>query len=316
MKFFLILITTILLFSCETNNSTTKRLPINNTDYENIIGEKIKIGNVDFAQYDFPSAMDWKSAQKACNDLGKGWRLPNEEELNILYENKSKMGTYKYDFYWSSTDVPTAKVPEGVIQPIYHVVRNFLDGAKTEKNFDINFYARAVYDPNYTNTTPNLPVTKSLETPSEIIGTPVIYNNLIFAENDFPNKMNWYDAKKACDSLGEGWRMFTRSEIDQLNTTKDNSVRLKFDFYWTLDENSEHNELIRESIQNIDTNKFGMLRMPNEGNRKQTKDEYVLENKMAEQAFNKAFCVGCSYGPQSKGNKYFVRAVKSKYSKK
>jgi hypothetical protein len=312
MKNTLILFFLSLLFSCNTNNNLNKKEPIGNSDYENIIGNKIKIGNLEFAEYDFPNTMDWKSATKACNSLGKGWRLPNEEELNILYENKSKMGAYKYDFYWSQTNVPTAAVPEGsgLVQPIYLVVRNFLDGSKTEKNFDYKFYVRAICDPNYMT---NIPVTtnpKILETPSEIIGTPIIYNNLIFAENDFPNKMNWYDAKKACDSLGEEWRMFTRSESNQLNTIKDNTVRLKFDFYWTLDEDTEHNELMRESAQNIDTNEFSMVKEKG-SYRKQSKDEYVLDRKMSEKAFNTSFCVGCVSGPQFKDQKYFVRAVKN-----
>ena len=32
--------------------------------------------------------MNWHDANKACNALGKGWRLPTKDELNTLYQNK------------------------------------------------------------------------------------------------------------------------------------------------------------------------------------------------------------------------------------
>ena len=48
--------------------------------------------------------MDWDEAMKACADLGDGWRLPTKEELNILYENKDKIGGFDSNYYWSSTE--------------------------------------------------------------------------------------------------------------------------------------------------------------------------------------------------------------------
>ena len=48
--------------------------------------------------------MNWYEAVKACAALGDGWRLPTQDELNILYENKDKIGGFADNFYWSSTE--------------------------------------------------------------------------------------------------------------------------------------------------------------------------------------------------------------------
>ena len=66
-----------------------------------IIGKPIRIGNLLVAQNDFPNDMNWDDARKACDALGSGWRLPNKEELNILYQNKDKIGGFASVNYWS-----------------------------------------------------------------------------------------------------------------------------------------------------------------------------------------------------------------------
>ena len=68
----------------------------------NVIGNPIKIGNIEVAQYDFRK-IPWNDANNSCKNLGDGWRLPTKEELNILYQNKEKIGNFKWDSYWSST---------------------------------------------------------------------------------------------------------------------------------------------------------------------------------------------------------------------
>ena len=40
-------------------------------------------------------------------------------------------------------------------------------------------------------------------------GTPEI----VAAESDFENRMDWYQAKSACNDLGNGWRLPTKSEL-------------------------------------------------------------------------------------------------------
>jgi len=59
-----------------------------------IIGKPVKIGNLLVAEFDFPKYLSWDDATIACSNLGKGWRLPTKNELNILYKNKTKIGGF------------------------------------------------------------------------------------------------------------------------------------------------------------------------------------------------------------------------------
>ena len=63
----------------------------------------IKIGNLEVMKEDL-GEMNWDDAVKACADLGDGWRLPTKDELNILYENKDKIGGFANWYYWSSKE--------------------------------------------------------------------------------------------------------------------------------------------------------------------------------------------------------------------
>jgi hypothetical protein len=73
-------------------------------DAKEIIGKPVKIGNLLVAEYDFPEVMNWDDAKKSCRALGNGWRLPTKTELNILYKNREKIGGFRDDIYWSSTE--------------------------------------------------------------------------------------------------------------------------------------------------------------------------------------------------------------------
>jgi len=54
------------------------------------------------AQNDFPNKIKRKDAKKTCASLGPGWRLPTQDELNTLDQNKNKIGGFGSDGYWSS----------------------------------------------------------------------------------------------------------------------------------------------------------------------------------------------------------------------
>jgi hypothetical protein len=86
-----------------TSCGTSLEPPKSNTDYKNIIGKPVKIGNLEIAQYDFPNILNWVDANKACEELGNGWRLPSEQELDYLYQNTVVIGSFMEDYYWSST---------------------------------------------------------------------------------------------------------------------------------------------------------------------------------------------------------------------
>ena len=89
-----------------------------------VIGKSIKIGNLLVAQYNFPEPMNIDDAKDACARLGKGWRLPNIKELNILYQNKARIGGFGNLSYWSSTVTPEPEHPESTR------VVNFLNGSQ------------------------------------------------------------------------------------------------------------------------------------------------------------------------------------------
>jgi len=53
-----------------------------------------------------------------------------------------------------------------------------------------------------------------------IIGKPIKIGNIEVAQYDFPKKMNWSDAKKACANLGEGWKLTSKDELNYLYQNK------------------------------------------------------------------------------------------------
>ncbi len=99
-----------------------------------IIGKSIRIGNFEVAQNDFPNQMDWFDAQKACASLGPGWRLPTQDELKILYQNKDKIGGFARSYYWSSTEADSSSAWE----------HNFNDGLQNFSSKGNPTYVRAI----------------------------------------------------------------------------------------------------------------------------------------------------------------------------
>ena len=95
-----------------TNNLLEKLIQLNfeselnssNTNNNDVIGNTIKFDNLEVAEKDLPNTMNWLEAEKECEKLGSGWRLPTKDELNILYQNKDKIGFFANISYWSSTE--------------------------------------------------------------------------------------------------------------------------------------------------------------------------------------------------------------------
>lgn len=76
-----------------------------NFNIQQVIGKTIMLGHLEIAQHDFPKQMNWEEAKNACSSLGEGWRLPTKIELNILYQNKDKIGGFDGKYYWSSSEI-------------------------------------------------------------------------------------------------------------------------------------------------------------------------------------------------------------------
>jgi hypothetical protein len=54
------------------------------------------------AQFDFQDKMSMAGALDACKNLGNGWRLPTKLEANQLFKNKSLIGGFSSEEYWST----------------------------------------------------------------------------------------------------------------------------------------------------------------------------------------------------------------------
>jgi hypothetical protein len=88
------------------NNSNT----FDSEKSNSIVGKKIIIGKLQIAEQEFSYKMTYENAVIECGKLGKGWRIPTKEELNIMYKNRLKTGGFNMDDgmqvvkgYWTST---------------------------------------------------------------------------------------------------------------------------------------------------------------------------------------------------------------------
>lgn len=78
--------------------------------------------------------MNWHEAKIACKNLGKGWRLPTKDELNMLYKNKKEIGSFVNGIYWSSTEDDNG----------YLWKQLFTTGLQYTNDRIITYYTRAV----------------------------------------------------------------------------------------------------------------------------------------------------------------------------
>ncbi len=88
---------------------TKTRNEIKRIDYNHLGTNTFKIDSLEIANSDFDSTYTWDEANQICLDLGEGWRLPDMEELNLIFKQRKKIGGFKVDKYWSS-DIHIEKV--------------------------------------------------------------------------------------------------------------------------------------------------------------------------------------------------------------
>ncbi len=72
-----------------------------------VIGNSIKLGHLEIAENRFPNQMTWSEANKACENLGKGWRLPTDKEITYIRMRSMEIGRNCFygGCYWSSIEV-------------------------------------------------------------------------------------------------------------------------------------------------------------------------------------------------------------------
>jgi hypothetical protein len=73
---------------------------IEKPSYEEILGNPVRIGDIEVSQFDFADGMNWTDASNECAKLGKGWRLPTYEELILMSRYRSNFDMDNAT-YWS-----------------------------------------------------------------------------------------------------------------------------------------------------------------------------------------------------------------------
>jgi hypothetical protein len=108
---------------------------------KSIIGQTVIIENFEIAENDFVSIngknglMNWTDSKKYCAKLGKGWRLPTLNELQILYQKRKQISGFHDLHYWSSTVDDNLKSAWS---------KGFFDGTEENINKDYRQSVRAV----------------------------------------------------------------------------------------------------------------------------------------------------------------------------
>lgn len=67
----------------------------------NNFSNTVNLGQFEVSEKDL-GTLNWIDAMNACIALGKGWRLPDRDELNTIYMNKEKLGIFANDYYWTA----------------------------------------------------------------------------------------------------------------------------------------------------------------------------------------------------------------------
>ena len=110
-------------------------------DAEEIIGKPIKIGNILVAENDISEDLNLEDAKKACQALGKGWRLPTYAEMNIIFKNRDKIGGFEENMYWTSSVLNSNL---GVSFKFWYSSKNSKLGHKGSSQKSFLLYVRAV----------------------------------------------------------------------------------------------------------------------------------------------------------------------------
>jgi hypothetical protein len=159
--------------------------------------DTIIIGTLEIMKNDL-GTLTWTDAASACAALGDGWRLPTIDELIILETNKDKIGGFVNSLYWSSTEVAPANA----------YIQSFVEVKTANDDKNYLFHVRAV---------------RSIST--------ITINNLEVLSVDLAT-LEWDEAIKACEALGDGWRLPTVDELNMLFLNKDKIGGFVNSFYW------------------------------------------------------------------------------------
>jgi hypothetical protein len=109
---------------------------------------------------------------------------------------------------------------------------NYIDNDKKEKIVGFGILGKVYLFDKFSNN-----ISEKIEDSNNpVIGKTVKIENIEVAEKDFSKEMIWNEAKKACESLGDGWRLPTNDELIILYQYKDEIGGFSNNKYWTADE--------------------------------------------------------------------------------
>lgn len=128
----------LILASCGSNESESSatnesKSTASNDLSVNVNGREVstvKIGNLEVMTEDL-GVMEWPKAEQACESLGNGWRLPSLEELEILHKKRKRIGGFKVDHYWSSTESKDSNILNEMMIIVFGVGDQFYNGKQT-----------------------------------------------------------------------------------------------------------------------------------------------------------------------------------------
>jgi len=86
----------------------------------------------------FTQGVTWENAKELIANKGDGWRLPNLQELDLLYKNKDLIGGFSPSNYWSSTESNNEVAAWAQFFPTghgYNADKTFTYRARAVRNF-------------------------------------------------------------------------------------------------------------------------------------------------------------------------------------
>jgi hypothetical protein len=200
-------------------NKTENQNKIKEVDFLKVLGTPKKFGSLEVAEKDFPYSMNFEDAKVACDKLGPGWRLPTIDELKFLFKKKNKVLAKNLLPFLSSTIDPK--------NGNYFIMGKDglpISGAKSTSTVEIRA-VRGSYN-----------VPSRAEEINEVVGVPIGLGKIQIAQFDIQHYLTFEEAKKACQDLGDGWRLPTRKELELIYKNREKISELEIGEYWSSSE--------------------------------------------------------------------------------
>jgi hypothetical protein len=189
-------------------------------------GAELIVDNRNFHSISLTLSLD-EAIDTIKNKFEYPWRLPSIQELGWMAEHIFKKGKGNFDKtpYWSNefkgSDGGYTYVFGGGVEPEPRTakcnVRLVLEvDEKVKPNLEANLKIKKSHEIKKAKNILKTDEIMKNENKSFVIEKNSKGQKLEVAEHDFPNKMNWDDAMKSCEKLGDGWRLPSRNELKQM----------------------------------------------------------------------------------------------------